>query len=162
MRNAQTAALNFAVCIPTSLLSNTRRRIASCTRISIAHGIGIAIAQYSILLKGSLGTLSPPVNLEIEDIVSLIPVSDNIVELLRLDTSIEIQITVDDAFLAADLFANLRASWVQEEAGSLRETVDGLRCRRMRFDDRICSRSASLSTCKCLHCCTSHMLVHKS
>lgn len=59
-------------------------------------------------------------------------------ELLRLDTRIEIQVRVCDALFTLNLVADGSTSGIEEETGALRETVDCLRGGRMRGDDGVC------------------------
>ena len=84
-------------------------RHASLPRTRIVH----------TLLEHRLRSLPSPINSQIENIVPLI-VAHDIVELFRLDTLIQIQIRVRDAFLALYRVADLSASGIEEEGSSLR------------------------------------------
>ena len=70
-------------------------------------------------LKSPLRPLPRPINLQIKNIVPLIPAAHHIVELLRLNARIQIQVAIRDPFLALHLVAHGCARGIEEEGGAL-------------------------------------------
>lgn len=81
-------------------------------------------------------------------------------DLFRLDTCIEIQISISDALFSLDLVADLSTGRVEEQACALRCGVQGLRCRWMLIDNSVCNVLANANQ---LHTIiqTSHLFIHE-
>lgn len=117
----------------------------SSSGVEIGHAVFASKRSLVLLaVERHLRPLPRPIDLQIEDIVSLIPTANNIMKLLWLDASIQIEVCISDAFFALDLIAYWSTGGIQEQTGALCETVDCLCGGWVRCNDCVWRKSACL------------------